>query len=237
MLWDSHILDLRSILKLGSSILKETDGHHYLGVYITIKSLPKQTRLLDSLLVVFTHVRNKPRKQHTELWSDHLLNTHLLYGTRTPKILIIILRKCRKEQHALCVATLHLAQKDASPTWYNLLIGTPSQTDVRSTDWLYFNKHVKVTYPCQSNPSYSQSNVTHGISTQTPIISYQPIRTAWSIHFSQELSLIGTHFQNPSPTYHLYRNSSKQLPTYEKWQKQTKQLSTCALHSIKRLEA
>ena len=71
-----------------------------LGTNIFIKSLPKQTRLLDSLLAIFTHVHNKPRKQHTELWSDHLLNTHLPYGTRTPKILIFILRKCRKEQHA-----------------------------------------------------------------------------------------------------------------------------------------
>ena len=33
----------------------------------------------------------------------HLLNTHLLYGTRTPKILIIILKKCKKRAaHFVC---------------------------------------------------------------------------------------------------------------------------------------
>ena len=73
-----------------------------LGTIISIKSLPKQTRLLDSLLVSFIHVLNTPRKQHTELSSDHLLNTHLRFGTRTPKISLISWKKCIKEQHAVC---------------------------------------------------------------------------------------------------------------------------------------
>ena len=121
MSWDSHIPDLRSILttswvlhfwnkQMATITWVFISQIISLGTNIFIKSLPKQTRLLDSLLVIFTH---ECPQQTKEAAYRTLVRPLVEYSSAVwdPYTQDLILKKCKKEQHALCVATLHLAEE------------------------------------------------------------------------------------------------------------------------------
>ena len=115
----------------------------------TIKSMSFQTTIFTLLYKWTTEVKwTIPLVgQNQNLWSDHLSNTRLRYGTRTSKISITIW-KSEKQTNKQTKTNTKTRKKTSAARFVcddfsshsegclSNMIGTPSPTDVRSTDWL-----------------------------------------------------------------------------------------------------
>ena len=129
--------------KLGSSILKETDGHHYLGVYITNnltwnKHIHQITSKANQTLGFITRNLYSCPQQTKEAAYRTLVRPLVEYSSAVwdpyTKDLNNHLEKVQKRAARFVCGDFTSRSEGCVSNMIKSLDGTPSQTDVGSTD-------------------------------------------------------------------------------------------------------